>query len=106
MSYANDSSRQPDITIDYGRAEPTARRWWNSSRADVQARIDGAFEFAGIVLAAVGGGRRVAFALALMLLAGGLGDCLPLGNVTDGPMFMALGAGILGFVLPLPRRSA
>jgi hypothetical protein len=97
-------SRQPDMTIDYGQAEPTARRWWNYTRADVQARIDGALEFLGIVLAAVGGGRRVAFAIALMLLAGGLGDCLSHG-IGDGPTVMALGGCVLGFLLPVPRRS-
>jgi len=105
MSNANGPARQPDLTIDYGHAEPTARRWWNYTRADVQARLDGILEFLGMVLAMVGGGRRVAFALALLLLAGGLGDCLPMGAATDGPMFMALGGGILGFLLPLPRRS-
>ncbi len=105
MSYANNpSARQPDMTIDYGHAEPAARRWWNHGRADVQARVEGVFHFLGMALAMAGGVRRLAFALALMLLAGGLGDCLPLGLATDGPMFMALGGGLLGFVLPLPRR--
>jgi hypothetical protein len=106
MSYANDPAtrRSPDLTLEYGHAEPAAARWWNYTRADVQARIDGILEFLGMALAMVGGGRRVAFALALMLLAGGLGDCLPLGNVTDGPTFMAVGGGILGFLLPLPKR--
>ena len=104
MSYT-DSGRQPDVTIDYGHAEPSARRWWNYSRADVQARVDGALEFLGMTLAMIGGGRRLAFALSLMLLAGGLGDCLARGVPTDGPDLMALGGGVLGFLLPLPRRS-
>ena len=55
-------------------------------------------------LALVGGGRRVAFAVALMLLAGGLGDCLARGVITDGPTVMAVGGGVLGFVLPLPAK--
>lgn len=96
-------SRQPDMTIDYGTAEPRAQRWWNASRADVQERIDGTFEFLGMALALVGGARRVAFALALMLLAGGLGDCLAHAD-TSGPTLMAVGGGVLGFILPLPRR--
>ena len=102
MSYAD---RQPDMTIEYGHAEPTGRRWWNSTRADVQARLDGILEFAGMALAMIGGGRRLAFAVALMLLAGGLGDCLDHGVPTDGPELMALGGGIMGFLLPLPKRS-
>jgi hypothetical protein len=105
MSYANEPSRQPDMTIDYGRPEPTARRWWNHSRADVQDRIDGILEFLGMALAMIGGGRRLAFALSLMLLAGGLGDCLAHDAEASGPTMMALGGGLLGFILPLPKRS-
>ena len=104
MSYTDAAARQPDMTIDYGHSEPAARRWWNVGRADVQARLDGAAEFLGIVLAAIGGPRRLAFAVALTLLAGGLGDCLAHGLPIDGPDVMALGGGLLGFVLPLPRR--
>ena len=105
MSLANDRQRQPDVTIDYGHVEPAGRRVWNYTRADVQARLDGAVEFLGMLLAAAGGGRRVAFVVALMLLGGGLGDCLQQNAATGGPGLMALGGGLLGFVLPLPRRS-
>ncbi len=105
MSRAGDRPRQPDVTIDYGRPDPAGRRAWNHTRADVQLRIDGAIQFLGMAAAWAGGGRRVAFVLSLMLLAGGLGDCLAHG-LSDGPELMAVGGGVLGFLLPLPRRQS
>ncbi len=105
MSIANE--RTPDLTLDYGRPEPTAvKRWWDRARAEVQDRIDGVLEFAGMLLAAVGGPRRVAMVVAFALLAGGLGDCLQRDPASDGPDVMAVGGALLGCLLPLPRRAS
>ena len=98
------TGRTPDLTLDYGHADSKAKRWWDVSRSEVQERIEGVLEFLGMVMAAVGGPRRLAIVVALALLAGGLGDCLVQRAASDGPMLMAVGGGVLGFVLPLPRR--
>ena len=45
MSIADE--RTPDLTLDYGRPEPAAKRWWDRARAEVQDRIDGLLEYAG-----------------------------------------------------------
>ena len=48
--------------------------------------------------------RRVFFAIALALLAGGLGRCLSRFN-EEGPAMMGVGGGVLGLLLPLPDRK-
>ena len=100
MSTVDD--RTTDPTLDYGRAEPTPLL--TRGRADVQARVDGALEFCGMVLAAVGGPRRMAVVAAVALLAGGLGVCLRHDPFNGGAEAMAVGGALLGFVLPLPKR--
>ena len=46
--------------------------------------------------------RRIAFVIGLAALCGGLGSSIS--HDRDGPGWMAVGAGILGLILPIPGR--
>ena len=78
---------------------------WQRARADGAERIDGAARFVGQMIGLLGGVRQVGFALALTMLAGGLGDCLSAPTAGDaGASWMAVGGLLLGLVVPAPGR--
>jgi len=88
--------------IDYGRADPVGDR---SRRVTgfFRERVDGVLEFIGQLLAALGGPRRVGFAVALACLAGGLGECIR-GGTGWGVFWMTIGGFWLAFYLPMSRH--
>jgi hypothetical protein len=81
-----DEAARPPAVLDYHGADPAAR----SNEFDSLKRSV----------------RRTAFACGLAALAGGLGLSLSHGN-GDGALLMALGAFVLGLILPIPvaRRA-
>jgi hypothetical protein len=86
-------------TLEY---DSTARYgWWARARNDVQERIDGILEFIGAIAFAMGGWRKIFFALSLSFIGYGLGLSLELGNETNGHRWLAVGGFLLGWVLPL-----
>src|SRR5689334_22153274 len=101
---ASNDVRQPDVTLDYARGGsplfPTFHHWWIRSRAAVQERIDGFFEFLGPILFVLGGLRQLMLATALCMLLAGLGLCLEREPFTGGPRWMGIGGFLLGLVLP------
>jgi hypothetical protein len=76
-----DEAAQPPAVLDYHGAHPTAP----SGEFDSLKRSV----------------RRTAFACGLTALAGGLGLSLSHGN-GDGALLMALGAFVVGLILPIP----
>ena len=96
--------RAPDEVLEYGHAEPRRTRLLAQARAVVQERVDGTFEFLGMVLAMVGGGRQLGLSVGLALFAGGLGECLTRYDGQSGPGRMALGGLVLGLVVRLPVK--
>src|SRR5947208_1619885 len=109
-STATNTARQPDVTLDYARGGgsplfPTFRHWWLRSRAAVQERIDGFYEFLGPILYVLGGLRQLLLATALCMLLVGLGLCVEREPFTGGPRWMGIGGFLLGLVIPLKRST-
>ena len=97
-----DASPSVPPPIDYGRSDPVGDRS-RGFTAFFRERFDGVLEFIGQLLAALGGPRRVGFAVALACLAGGLGDCIR-GGTGWGVFWMTIGGFWLAFYLPMSRK--
>ncbi len=101
------STAESNPTLNYGSqpsAFPTFRNWWIRSRADVQERMDGFWEFLGMVVAMLGGWRQIMLAVAIASFAGGLGICIEREFYTSGHLWMAMGGFIAGLLIPLKRK--
>lgn len=97
-----DASAASPPPIDYGRSDPVgdrSRRFTGFFRE----RLDGLLEFVGQLIGALGGPRRVGFAIALACVAGGLGDCIR-GGTAWGVFWMTIGGFWLAFYLPISRH--
>ena len=88
-------------SLDYGRGDRAgdAWRWW---RAWGTAALESTTRLAQMLVAALGGWRRVFFAFGLACLLGGLGDCLDTFPGGEGAFWMFVGGLLVGFTLRIP----
>ncbi len=89
------------VPLDYGHRESWAKKIW----AEILQRVDGFIEFLGLIVFYLGGARRIALALALAFVLGGLGICIEGAIETTGHRWMAWGGLLLGFAIPVPRQK-
>lgn len=96
---------EPVVPLEYGRDGRHADGLLRRASDDVNARVGGLAEFTGMLIGAVGGGRQLVLALGLAFAANGVG--LMLDRVGgDGHTWLAVGAFLVGLVIPVPRRRA
>ena len=104
MSKANpivDPAR-PAVPLDYGRSNP-AGEWWRKVCGEINQHFDGVFEFLGMLIGMLGGARQLMWAIGIGLSAYGLGRTLNPG-FGHGPLLIAIGASIIGLIVPAPKR--
>jgi hypothetical protein len=108
LKFMESPTPQPDptkpATLNYGRAESMSLPWYRRLWAGIQERVDGIFEFLGLLIYFLGGGRRVALAFGLAYLGWGLGLCVQRDIFTDGPHCMWIGGFLVGLALPGPAK--
>ena len=90
-----------DPPLEYGRADRAGNAWrwtraWGGALSESVARL------AHMFIAALGGWRRVFFALGLACLLGGLGDCLAGFSRGDGAFWMFVGGLLIGLTVRVP----
>ena len=90
-----------DPPLEYGRADRAGNAWrwaraWGGALSESVARLTQMF------IAALGGWRRVFFALGLACLLGGLGDCLAGFSRGDGAFWMFVGGLLIGLTVRVP----
>jgi hypothetical protein len=94
--------REPPL--EYGRQDRTGDAWrrlhaWSAPLVDAVMRLT------QIVVAALGGWRRVFFAVGLACLLGGLGDCIGSFSHGDGAFLMFVGGLLIGLTARVPLRG-
>jgi hypothetical protein len=100
MSSSNPSSPRP-IPLGYGTGSGGNLRGRLS--AGVNERIDGAAEFLGMLIAAAGGMRQLGLAFGLAFIGNGAGLVIDRG-FSNGHSWIAVGAFLVGLILPVPLR--
>ncbi|MDB5297511.1 MAG: hypothetical protein JWO31_3494 [Phycisphaerales bacterium] len=91
----------PVIPLGYGRQD----RGTNVGRrlsAEVNERADGLATFAGMLIAAAGGPRRVTLAFGVAYASYGIAMIAARGG--EGPGWVGIGAFLIVLVLPVPPR--
>jgi hypothetical protein len=98
-----DSGRR-EPPLEYGRPDRAGDAWrWLNAR--VAPLLESITRLAQIFAAALGGWRRVFFALGLACLLGGLGDCLAGFSRGDGAFWMFVGGLLIGLTVRVPLRG-
>jgi hypothetical protein len=95
----------PAVPLDYGH-EDHVGDFSRRVSAGAAERVDGFFQFIGMLIAMLVSLRQIIFAIGLALLANGLGHLMALNPSAAGLSAITIGAGLIGLCIPLPRNKA
>jgi hypothetical protein len=91
--------------LNYGRGDRAGDAWrW--TRARVTPVLESIVQLVQVVVVALGGWRRIGFALGLACLLGGLGDCLAGYSRGEGAFWMFVGGLLIGLTVRVPLRGS
>jgi hypothetical protein len=99
---ASGAEPTPAVPLDYGHGTHAGDVWRRFTAATAE-RMHGAAQFAGMVIAMIGGPRQLAFAVGLMFLAGGVTDAMS--RWGDGVFAACVGGFLVGLAVPVPKRK-
>jgi len=91
--------------LNYGHRD-RAGDTWRWARAWVTALLENIVRLTNMLVAALGGWRRVGFAVGLACLLGGLGDCIGSFSGGDGAFWMFIGGLLIGLTVRVPLRGS
>jgi len=90
--------------LNYGRGDRAGDAWrW--SRAWGSAVLESVARLTQLLIVALGGWRRVFFAIGLAFLLGGLGDCIGNFSRGEGAFWMFVGGLLIGLTVRAPLNK-
>jgi len=93
-----DAAQNVRPTVDYGRPESAASKWWTKVSAFILERVEGLLVFIGQIGVLITKHRHAGRAIGGALLAGGIGECLDVRGTGSGPFIAACGGFVVGLV--------
>ena len=93
---------KPAVPLEYGRGNASGD-WWRKTRGEINEHVDGVFSFIGMLIGIICSARQLIWAVGLALCAAGLGRSLQ-HYPSRGPVFLFVGALLIGMIVPAPKR--